>query len=129
MNNPVCWFEVYVDDLPRATLFYESVLGVELTMLATDDIESDQPSLQMAMFSGDSAGSGCSGALVCAPGMKAGNNSTLVYFSCDDCAVEGARVKPAGGSLIREKMAIGDYGFVVLAKDSEGNMIGFHSNS
>jgi hypothetical protein len=27
-NNPVAWFEIYVDDLARAKQFYESVLSV-----------------------------------------------------------------------------------------------------
>jgi hypothetical protein len=34
---------------------------------------------------------------------------------------------PAGGRLEREKMSIGPYGFIALAYDTEGNMIGLHS--
>ena len=26
-HNPVGWFEIYVQDMPRARKFYESVLG------------------------------------------------------------------------------------------------------
>ena len=26
--NPVVWFEIYVQDMPRAKTFYEKVLGV-----------------------------------------------------------------------------------------------------
>lgn len=25
-TNAVCWFEIYVDDMPRAKAFYEAVL-------------------------------------------------------------------------------------------------------
>jgi predicted enzyme related to lactoylglutathione lyase len=32
-----------------------------------------------------------------------------------------------GGTLEREKMSIGEYGFIALAKDPDGNMIGLHS--
>jgi len=32
-NNPVGWFEIYVDDMPRAKRFYEAVFGVPLTKL------------------------------------------------------------------------------------------------
>jgi hypothetical protein len=53
--------------------------------------------------------------------------STLVYFSCEDCAVEAARVLEHGGSVHREKRPIGQYGFITLAVDTEGNMIGLHS--
>lgn len=70
---------------------------------------------------------GASGALVKFDGMPAGIGGTLVYFSCEDCAVEGARVEAAGGTLVRPKMSIGEYGHIVLAKDTEGNLIGLHS--
>jgi len=28
MNNPVCWFEIYVQDMDRAKKFYEMVFDV-----------------------------------------------------------------------------------------------------
>ena len=61
------------------------------------------------------------------PGFPSGGNSVLVYFSCADCAAEAAKVVKAGGSLQKEKMSIGQYGFIALAVDTEGNMIGLHS--
>lgn len=38
MSNPVGWFEIYVEDMDRATAFYQTVLAVELTLL-TDPTE------------------------------------------------------------------------------------------
>lgn len=70
---------------------------------------------------------GASGALVKMSGFPSGGNSTLVYFSCVDCAEEASRVVPAGGRVQRQKMAIGEYGFIALAVDTEGNMFGLHS--
>jgi predicted enzyme related to lactoylglutathione lyase len=32
-RNPLVWFEIYVDDMPRARKLYETVLGVELAEL------------------------------------------------------------------------------------------------
>jgi predicted enzyme related to lactoylglutathione lyase len=61
------------------------------------------------------------------PGFPSGGNSTLVYFNCADCATEASRVVKAGGRLQREKISIGQYGFVALAIDTEGNMFGLHS--
>ena len=61
------------------------------------------------------------------PGFPSGGNSTIVYFACDDCAVEEARVPQFGGSIQRPKMSIGEYGFISLAVDTEGNMIGLYS--
>ena len=70
---------------------------------------------------------GSGGAIVHYPGCESGGNTTMVYFSCEDCAVEQARVESAGGKVEQSKFSIGDYGFVSHVKDSEGNMIGLHS--
>lgn len=119
-KNSVVWFEMYVQDLARAKHFYEHVLEVTLEKI----IES--PQVSMWRFPGSAAGAGASGALVQA-GAPSGGNSTLVYFTCDDCAVEASRVNDAGGKVHREKMSIGEYGYVVLCVDTEGNMFGLHS--
>jgi len=120
MNNPVGWFEIYVQDMGRAKAFYETVFAVQLATL-------ESPGIEMLAFPMMQEGYGASGALVKMPGFASGGNSVLVYFSCADCAVEAARVKKAGGQLQREKMSIGQYGFIALATDTEGNMIGLHS--
>lgn len=122
MNNPIGWFEIYVDDMSRAKTFYETVLSVSLTSMV-DPVDG----FSMYGFPSDMESYGSSGALVSSPAVKAGNNSTVVYFSCEDCATEASRVVEAGGVLEREKFAIGEYGFVSLAKDTEGNLIGLHS--
>ncbi|CAA9312016.1 MAG: Glyoxalase family protein [uncultured Lysobacter sp.] len=120
MSNPVGWFEIYVQDMARARAFYEAVFQRQLDRL-------DSPGIEMWAFTGDMTATGTSGSLVHAPGMPSGGNSTVVYFSCADCADEAARVAQAGGSLVREKFSIGQYGFVALANDPDGNMIGLHS--
>lgn len=118
--NPVGWFEIYVDDMQRARAFYEEVFRTQLQMLTADGLD-------MYAFAMSQDASGASGALVKFDDMKAGVGGTLVYFSCEDCAVEGARVEAAGGRVERPKMSIGEYGHIVLAKDTEGNLIGLHS--
>ena len=119
-NNPVGWFEIYVNDTNRAKRFYETVLATTLEKLSVDELE-------MWQFPMSPEGYGAPGALVRMEGFPAGGNSTLVYFSCEDCAVEAARVASAGGHMQREKMSIGEYGFIALAVDTEGNMFGLHS--
>lgn len=118
-QNPVGWFEIYVQDMPRARTFYETVLGTTLSALSSPEIE-------MWAFPMSMEAAGASGALVKAAGVPSGG-STMVYFTCDDCAVEGGRVAGAGGKLHREKMSIGEYGFIALAVDPDGNMFGLHS--
>ena len=125
--NPVGWFEIYVQDMPRAKTFYESVLQCELTSLTNPSTETF-PDLEMYTFSnGDQAAYGSCGALVKMPGCGSGGGGTLVYFMCDDCAVEAARAAAHGGSIFKEKMSIGEHGFIALVIDTEGNMIGLHS--
>lgn len=124
MNNPVGWFEIYVHDMPRAKAFYQGVLGVELTSLQSPDGSS---AIEMWAFPMDQNVYGASGTLAKMPGMAAGGNSTLVYFSCADCATEAARVAQHGGRLEQPKTSLGPYGFMALAVDTEGNRIGLHS--
>ena len=119
-TNPVGWFEIYVQDMDRAKKFYESVFQIKLEKLNNPDIELW--SFPMLMDH-----TGASGALVKMKGFPSGGNSTLVYFSCVDCAIEEARVAEFGGSIQRGKISIGDYGFISLVLDTEGNMFGLHS--
>ncbi len=55
---------------------------------------------------------GAAGAICKMRGVEPGGNSTLVYFSCEDCAVEEARVNGAGGKVINPKMSIGEHGCI-----------------
>ena len=119
-NNPVIWFEIYVQDMERAKRFYESVFQVKLERLNTPDLEIWAFPMKMDK-------TGASGALVKMEGFPSGRNSTLVYFHSADCSVEAARVVKSGGRIQREKMSIGQYGFITLAFDTEGNMFGLHS--
>jgi predicted enzyme related to lactoylglutathione lyase len=119
-NNPVGWFEIYVQDMARARKFYETVFEVKLEKLPAPDIE-------LWAFPMSMERTGAGGALVRMEGFAPGGNSVLVYFSCEDCAVEASRVKQAGGRIQKEKMPIGEYGFIALVFDTEGNMLGLHS--
>lgn len=121
-RNPVGWFELYVNDMPRARRFYEQVLGVTLAPLQGAD-----PAVVLWAFPGDPAGAGATGALVQMAGVAPGGGGTLVYFSCEDCGEMAARAAASGGQIQRPKFAIGPYGFIALVSDSEGNLIGLHS--
>lgn len=124
MNNPIGWFEIYVNDINRAKNFYQSIFDVKLERLS-DPTDSN---VEMWSFPTDFEKYGSSGTLVKMDGFSAGGNSTVVYFSCADCSVEESRVKEAGGKIQQSKMSLGEYGFCTLAIDTEGNMFGLHSN-
>lgn len=118
--NPVRWFEIYVQNMARAKAFYESVFQVKLERLNSPDLELWAFPMSMDQM-------GCSGALVKMDEKSSGTNSVLVYFACDDCAVEAERAATAGGHIERGKFSIGEYGYIALVRDTEGNMIGLHS--
>ena len=125
-NNPVGWFEIYVEEIDRAQQFYEAVLGTQLSVLEEPE-EAGGPEVLMRAFPMAEGAPGAAGALAKMDGMSPGGNSVLVYFSCEDCAIEAGRVTAAGGRLEKEKMSIGEYGFIALAYDTEGNIFGLHS--
>ena len=124
-TNPVAWFEIYVSDMARAKAFYEAVFQVQLQALPAPDGEAS--AMQMLAFPMDMASGGAGGTLVKMDGMSPGVGGTLVYFACEDCAVEQAGVEAAGGQVHQAKFAIGEYGHCALVVDTEGNMIGLHS--
>ncbi|WP_300339631.1 VOC family protein [Accumulibacter sp.] len=119
-HNPIRWFEIYVQDMDRAKKFYESVLQLKLEKL-------NAPAGEMWAFPMQKERYGAAGSLVRIDGVASGGNSVLIYFACDDCAIEAARVSEAGGRIEQEKMSINEYGFIVLAVDTEGNTFGLHS--
>lgn len=119
-ENPIVWFEIYVRDMERAKRFYETLFACRLQELPAAELEMH--AFPMAIET-----PGAAGALVRKPGFDGGGNTVIVYFSCDDCAVEASRVNAAGGRLERDKFSIGEYGYIALAVDTEGNMIGLHS--
>ena len=119
----VGWFDIYVEDMERAQAFYETLLD---TTLSTMDDPND-PTAQMRAFGDDFSSHGASGTLVKLEYTQPGPGGSMVYFSCDDCAVEEGRVLAAGGSIVRPKFSISEHGFVSIVTDTEGNMIGLHS--
>lgn len=123
--NSVGWFEIYVSDMNRAKKFYEAVFLKKLEPLSNEATIAQ--GIEMNAFPGDMSSYGANGALVKMPEFPVGRNSVLIYFSCEDCAVEEARVVQNGGKVMTNKMSIGQYGFISLVYDTENNMIGLHS--
>jgi uncharacterized protein len=122
MVNAVCWFEIYVQDMNRAKKFYEAVFETNLEKLETPDME-------MWGFNMNDQNYGSGGALVKMDGCPSGGGGTLVYFSCSDCGITAEKVTANGGKIFKPKFSIGQYGFIAMVHDTEGNMIGLHSRS
>lgn len=133
-SNPVVWFEIYVENMARAKAFYEATLDVKLEIMQppTDEL-CKEANMEMWRFpkpkDNETAMTtpGANGMLVKMEGYKPGVGGTLAYFGCEDCGVTAARAANNGGRICNEKMSIGEYGFIALVHDTEGNMIGLHS--
>jgi uncharacterized protein len=120
-RNPAGWFEIYVQDMNRAKNFTKirfSLLSNTWRVILI---------LTCGRFRCSRTTPGCAGALARMEGKDSGAGGTIIYFSCDDCAVEAARAVQNGGRIQKDKLSIGQYGFIALIYDTEGNMIGLHS--
>ena len=122
VTNAIGWFDLYVDDMDRAVRFYETVFGTTLAPI-------DDPTGETTMrgFPANMGAYGAAGALVRSAHARPGQGGTMLYFSVEDCAVEEGRVATAGGAVLRPKFSIGQFGFVTLCRDSEGNVFGLNS--
>jgi uncharacterized protein len=120
--NAVGWFDIYVEDMVRAVAFYEAVLEYRLEPIGDPTGET-----LMRAFPANMSVYGAAGALVKSPHGRPGPGGTMVYFSVADCATEQARVAKAGGRVVRPKFSIGQFGWVTLCADTEGNMFGLSS--
>ncbi|MFK7906446.1 MAG: VOC family protein [Chitinophagales bacterium] len=118
--NPVNWFDISVSDLARSKKFYETVFNIKLVDFP---IEWGKQSA----FPSDHEGLNITGALVEKEGRVANGNNTIVYFASEDCVTEENRVEAAGGKVLQSKMSIGEFGFISMLMDTEGNTIGLHS--
>jgi len=125
MKNVVNWFEIYTSDFGRAKKFYTEVFKTELKDVPVDT--KNHPEMKYATFPGNPDSFGVSGALVHIDAAKPGIGGTLVYFYTDEIKAELGRVEAAGGKIIRAKQFIGEFGYIALIEDTEGNMIGLHS--
>ncbi|MEO8961307.1 MAG: VOC family protein [Ginsengibacter sp.] len=129
IKNPVAWFEIYVNDIERAKKFYETVLNTKLSELPMPELPDNEADTKMLAFPMEMDVEGAAGALVKMSSIKAGGNSTIVYFGSDDCGIEESRIKEAGGKILQGKQSLGEFGFMVLANDTEGNTFGIHSQA
>jgi uncharacterized protein len=123
LNNMV-WFELPVNDLNRATSFYESVFA---TKMATDE---RFPGIAMFPRRHETA---ATGALAVTHDAKIeGRPSTdgaVVYLNCDgemDAVLK--RAKAAGGELLQEVAQLpGGLGWIAQFRDLDGNRVGLHA--
>lgn len=119
--NPVGWFEIPTTDLARAKAFYEALFEVKLE-------EHEMGPSKMAWFPMTYGAPGAAGTLIEVDGHTPSEGGVLVYFTAPDLEAFAARATENGGTVLQKRTSIGEHGFFVLVKDTEGNRIGLHSN-
>ncbi len=120
MANAVNWFEIPVNDLNRAKVFYEKVFDLEMT-------QHDMDGLQMVWFPMEQGAAGATGTLIKGDGYTPSYQGTLVYLSVEDIEVTLGRIEQNGGKTLNPKMSIGEFGFIGHFEDCEGNRVALHS--
>ena len=119
MANLFVWTDIPVKNLDRAIKFYSNVLAIEIK-------EQKYPDFSLGLFPENS--SNMSGCLYVEKKEIAAEMGPLLYFNVDGRIDDAARkITEYGGTILAEKQPIGEYGFRVIAKDSEGNRIALHS--
>lgn len=118
--NPVGWFDLNVANLDRAKKFYETVFNVKLT-------DAPMEWGKQSFFPFNPQSPNISGALVEKKEYKSSSKNTVIYFETEDIIAEEKRIEKAGGKVVQPKMNIGEFGFISIFIDTEGNTVGLHS--
>lgn len=121
VSNAVVYFEIPVQDMNRAILFYEAVFDIKLQQMIIDDNE-------MALFSFEGNATGITGALAKGDSYIPGKQGARVYFHTEDIDSTMAKALLAGGAELYPKTSVVDWGWVAEFEDSEGNCIALHQN-
>ncbi|MEQ8924500.1 MAG: VOC family protein [Fulvivirga sp.] len=125
-SNVVGWFEVPVNDMPRAIKFYEKVFDFKIE-------RHEMGELDMGWFPSNHQAGGAMGSLVKHPDFYTpSHEGSLVYFTAHsgDLNNELARIEPAGGKVLMPKKLISeDIGYMAIFEDTEGNRVALHSRA
>lgn len=121
-TNALNWFEIPMLDLERAKAFYEAAFDLEMYKM-------EMLGYQMLMFPSQSPKIG--GALVKSETHIPSTTGCVIYLNANpDLQLVLDRIEKAGGQITMPKTFIDkETGYMAFFIDSEGNMLGLHSNS
>ena len=121
-ENSLNWFEISVNDIQRATKFYETIFSIKME-------QQEMMQMKMAFFPFEMNGK-LSGGLVQSQMHKPSADGAKIYFNGNpDLDVALAKIEPAGGKVTMPKTKISDeIGYMAFFIDTEGNGVALHSN-
>jgi predicted enzyme related to lactoylglutathione lyase len=119
MSNRIVHFEIPVDDQERATEFYGSAFGWDITTIPEVNYTS------VATGPANEQGPTESGYINGGMFPREDDIATPV-LTVDVADIEAAlaTIGKLGGTTVRERFAVGDIGFAAYFTDTEGNVIG-----
>lgn len=120
-TNALNWFEIPVSDIARAKKFYETIFEESF-------MQMEMMGMQMAMFPSQAPHSG--GALVQSPNHHPSTSGSIIYLNANpDLQLVLNRIEQAGGKITMPKVLINEEtGCMAFFIDTEGNLVGLHSN-
>ena len=107
-------FEIYADEVLRATKFYSEVFGWQMH-------KWDGPEECWLAITGGASDPGIDGAIMGRPKSNMAGVNFIDVLSIDDFI---AKIQANGGTLVRPKMVIPEVGYSAICNDTEGNPIG-----
>jgi hypothetical protein len=120
-HNVVGWFEIPVSKIERAKKFYETVFDFEINVM-------DFGGTLMGWFPSAGEAYGATGSLIQDKNYTPSTDGTLVYFACENLALELSRITSAGGTVLQKKTQISpEHGYMAVFNDTEGNRVALHS--
>ena len=110
----VVHFEIYADEVERATKFYAEVFGWQIH-------KWDGPDDYWLAITGGDGEAGIDGAIRARPQPGAIGMNFIDVESVDDYI---AKIQANGGTLVRPKIPIPEVGYTAVCNDTEGNPVG-----
>ncbi len=120
--NPVNWFEIPANDIEQAKNFYEAVFGFDMPI-------NEMGGSLMAWFPGNPTQAGAVGTLIQGDGYVPSMEGSMVYFAVENIEATLEKITESGGEALSPKISIGEYGFIAMFKDNQGNRVSLHSQN
>ena len=118
----VVHFEVYADDIDRASKFYGDVFG-----WSVNKIELEGDAVYWIIDTGEEPAQGINGGMMPRPTPEAVTTMVLDVPTVDEYV---AKITDGGGTVLVPKFAVPGVGYAAYFKDTEGNVFGiFEDNS
>ena len=122
-TNSLNWFEIPANDISRAKTFYEAIFDIKME-------EMEMGEMKYAMFPFDPMIAKVAGGLAQSPMHTPSSTGSIIYLNANpDLQTVLDRVENAGGKITMPKTSISQNGFMAFLIDTEGNIMGIHSNT